>query len=155
MVLDAKSLVPVVNKRSSVYTVSLRNGEYYEWLPASEGYEDTIDLSFRDIQYLHTTSATFSRGYLYIDDIDARKRLGLEREEVKVNQVSRQEIEKALKGGIPQLKKMLDTVKEADNTALLREVFNIAKEIKVENVNKLQLISEATGIPMEVVIDTE
>jgi hypothetical protein len=155
MALDAKTLIPVLNKRSTTYTVSLRNGEYFEWLPATESYEDTIDLSFRDVQYLHTTSATFSRGYLFIDDLEARKRLGLEREEVKVNQISRQEIEKALKGSIPVLKKMLDTLKESENNSLLREVYSIAKEIKVENVNKLQMISDASGIPMEVLIDNE
>lgn len=155
MVLDAKSMILVVNKRSTTYTASLRNGEYYEWLPATDGYEDSIELSFRDIQYLHTQSATFTRGYLFIDDIEARKRLGLEKEEIKVNQISREEIEKALKGGLPALKKMLETVKEAENIALLREVVTIAKEIKIDNTNKLQLISEATGIPMEVLIDNE
>ena len=155
MALDSKTMIPVVNKRSTSYTVSLRNGEYFEWLPATEGYEDTIDLSFKDVQYLHTQSATFLRGYLYIDNDEARKRLGLEREDVKVNQISRADIEKSLKGSIPVLKKMLDTLKESENNALLREVYNIAKDIKVENVTKLQMISEASGIPMEVIIDNE
>jgi hypothetical protein len=155
MALDSKTLIPVLNKRSTVYTASLRNGEYFEWLPATESYEDTIELSFRDIQYLHTTSATFTRGYLYIDNDEARKRLGLEREEIKVNQISRAEIEKGLKGGIPLLKKMLETIKESENSALLREVVSIAKEIKVDNTTKLQLLAEASGIPMEVLIDME
>lgn len=155
MAIDSKTLIPVINKRSTTYTASLRNGEYYEWLPANEGYQDVVELSFRDIQYLHTTSATFKRGYLFVDDLEARKRLGLESEEVKPNLLSRDEIEKALKGSIPQLKKMLDSVKATENPALLREVYNIAKEIKVDNVNKLNMISEATGIPMEVMIDDD
>lgn len=155
MALDSKSMIPVINKRSTAYTVSLRNGEYYEWLPAKEGYEDIIDLTFRDIQYLHTTSSTFTRGFLFVDDEDARKRLGLEREDLKVNQISRDEIEKALKGNIPQLKKVLETLKESENSTLLREVVSIAKEIKVDNVTKLQLLADASGIPMEVLIDTD
>lgn len=155
MAIDAKTLIPVINKRSTTYTASLRNGEYYEWLPAKDEYEDVIELSFRDIQYLHTTSATFSRGYLFIDDLEARKRLGLEREEVKVNQISKMEIEKALKGNMQQLKKMLDTIKESENASLLREIYGIAKEIKIDNINKLQMIADATGVPMEVMIDSE
>lgn len=155
MVLDAKTLIAVVNKRSESYTVSLRNGEYFEWLPAKDGYEDMIELTFRDVQYLHTQSATFTRGHLYIDNDEARKRLGLEKAEIKVNQISAQDIEKALKGNLSQLKKMLEQIKNSENTTLLREVANIAKEIKIDNTNKLQLISEASGIPMEILIDIE
>lgn len=153
MTIDVKTLIPVVNKRSQGYSAVLRSGDYYEWLPSSDGYEDMIELPFRDVQYLHTTSATFKRGYLYIDDAEARKRLGLEKEEVKLNLVSREDIEKALKGNIAQLKKLLDTVKNSENIALSREVYTIAKEIKVDNITKLQLIAEATNIPMEVLID--
>lgn len=155
MALDNKTMISVVNKRSNPYTASLRNGEYYEWLPASDGWEDSVDLSFRDVQYLHTQSATFKEGYLFIDHEEARKRLGLEKPEAKVNQISKEDIEKALKGNIAQLKKMLESVANSGNTSLIREVVSVTKEIKVDNITKLQMISETTGVPVEVIIDQE
>lgn len=148
--LDNKTMVNVINKRKNPYTASIRNGEYYEWLPATDVYEDSIELPFRDVQYLHTASSTFKEGYLYIDNVEARKRLGLEKESLKVNQLSRQEIETALKGNMGQFKKTFGLIQ---NKSLLRDVVEIAKEIGIDNINKLQYLSDISGIPMEIIID--
>lgn len=151
MAIDNKTLIPVVNKRKNPYTATLRNGEYYEWLPATEGYEDVVDLEFKDVQYLHTTSSTFREGYLFIDNDEARKRLGLEKDEVKVNVLSREEIEDMLKAPMNKFKK-LGTI---TNKSLLQEVVEIAKEIGIDNVNKLQYLAEISGIPFEIIIDKD
>lgn len=148
--LENKTMINVINKRKNPYTASLRNGEYYEWLPATDVFEDSIELSFRDVQYLHTASSTFKDGYLFIDNVDARKRLGLEKESIKVNQLSRQDIEAALKGNMGQFKKTLGLIQ---NRALLRDVVEIAKEIGIDNVTKLQHLSDISGIPMEIILD--
>ena len=104
--LDNKTKISVVNKRGQEYTASLPNGEYYEWMPAVGGIEDSQELEFKHVQYLHMRSSTFKEGYLYIDHDEARKRLGLEKEEVKVATMSHEEIEKLLKGNLTQLKKL-------------------------------------------------
>lgn len=148
--LDNKSMISVVNKRKNPYTASIRNGEYYEWLPASDEFEDSIDLPFRDVQYLHTVSATFKEGYLFIDNDEARKRLGLEKESIKVNQLSRKDIESALKSNMGQFKKTFGLIQ---NKSLLRDVVEIAKEIGVDNTTKLQYLSDISGIPMEIILD--
>lgn len=156
MALDGKTMIPVYNKRSTAFVATLRNGEYYEWLPAKDGFEDMIELNFRDIQQIHATSVTFSRGYLFIDNEDARKQLGLEKSEVKANLVSRADIEKALKApNNTALKKILDNAKKAENPALLREIALVTRQLKVENTTKLQMVSEVTGSPMDVLIDNE
>lgn len=154
-VLNSKTMIPVVNKRSNEFTAVLRNGDIYEWMGATSNYEDTHELTFQDVQHIHARSTTFRDGYLFIDNVDARKRLGLEKEEIKINTISRADIEKALKGSIPVLKKMLENVKATENHALMREVATVTKEIKVDNTSKLQLISEYTGVPLEILIDQE
>lgn len=148
--LNNKTMIRVVNKRNSSYTVSLPNGEYYEWLPAQNGFEDSHELTFRDVQYLHTRSKTFSHGYLYIDNAEARKRLGLEKEEVANLTMSREEIEKCLKGNIAQLKK-LDKIKH--DREMVREVIDVAKELKIDNMTKLNYLSELSGIPVDIIFE--
>ncbi|MGG0308443.1 hypothetical protein ABEY43_06485 [Priestia megaterium] len=146
--LDNKTKISVVNKRGQDYTASLPNGEYYEWMPAVGGIEDSHDLEFKQVQYLHMRSSTFREGYLYIDNEEARKRLGLEKEEVKVATMSHDEIEKLLKGNLTQLKK-LENYK--DNSGFIREVVEVAKNLKVSNVNKLSYLSELSGVPVDVI----
>lgn len=151
-VITNNTVVKVVNKRNSSYTVTLPTGEYYEWLPAQFGVEAYHDIPFKDVQYLHVRSATFKRGFLYIDNQEARRRLGLEKEEVQTLTMSREEIEKLLKGNMAQIKK-LDKVK--DERALVQEVIDVAREIKLDNHSKLTYLSELSGIPVELIVPKE
>ncbi|MDC6267351.1 hypothetical protein [Lysinibacillus fusiformis] len=148
MALDNKSLVKIVNKRSTGYTVSLPSGEYYEWLPATNDIYDEQELEFKQVQILHMRSSTFKEGYLFIDNEEARKRLGLEKEEIKIFTMSREEIEKMLKGNLTSIKK-LDNYKE--NKSLISEVINVAKELGIDNHNKLNYLSELSGVPVEII----
>jgi hypothetical protein len=149
--LDSKTLIPVVNKRGKGYSASLRNGDYYEWLPSKDGFQDVIELEFKDVQQLHMNSVTFKEGFLYVDHEEARKRLGLEKEEVKANQLSHEDIIKALNGNMGQF----NTLLKVTNRQLLREVVEVAKKIKLTNVTKLQKLSEVSGIPMDLMLDQE
>lgn len=151
MALNNKSIVKIVNKRSTGYTVSLPSGEYYEWLPSSNGMYDEQELEFKTVQILHMRSSTFKDGYLFIDDEEARKRLGLEKDEIKVFTMSKEDIEKMLKGNLASLKK-LDNYK--DNKSLISEVINVAKELKIDNHNKLNYLSELSGVPIEIITET-
>ena len=150
MALNNKSLIKVINKRSTGYTVSLPSGEYYEWLPAVNDLYDEQELEFKNVQILHMRSSTFRDGYLVVDDEEARKRLGLEKEEIKVFTMSKDEIEKMLKGTMAAIKK-LDNYKE--NKSLISEVVNVAKELKLQNVNKLNYLSELSGVPVELLTE--
>lgn len=143
-------MVTVFNKRSTAYTVSTPNGDYFEWLPAREGFEDSHEMTVRDVQWLHTRSATFKKGYLYIEDADLRKRLGLETEKVKSYSLSREDIEKMLKGNMNQLKKLNEL---KDNKNLILEVVEVAKELNITNSNKIDFLSEISGIPYELIRD--
>lgn len=147
--LDGKTLIPVVNKLATRYGAVLRNGEMYEWLPATTGFEDVIEMPFRDVQVLHMTSATFRDGYLYIDHAEARKRLGLERDDLKANLVSREEIEEALQGSLDDMKKAFSGVK---TTNVLREIAQAAKDLNIDELSKLQYVSDITGIPVDVLL---
>lgn len=150
MTLNNKSIITVVNKRSTAYTVSLPSGEYFEWLPANDGFYDEQELDFKQIQVLHTRSSTFKDGYLFIDDEEARKRLGLEKEDIKVFTMSKEEIEKMLKGNLTTIKK-LDRYKS--NKSLINEVINVAKELGIDNHNKLNYLSELSGVPVEILTE--
>jgi hypothetical protein len=137
--LDSKTMIPLVNKRSNKYTASLPNGNYYEWLPCMEGIEDSIEVPFKDVQYLHMTSSTFREGHLFVDHEEARKRLRLENDDhVKALTMSREDIEKILKG----------------DKNMIREVLDVAKEIGVDNINKLNFLSELSGVPVDVIQGT-
>lgn len=150
MTLNNKSIINVVNKRSTGYTVSLPSGEYFEWLPAMNGLYDEQELDFKQVQLLHTRSSTFKEGYLFIDNDEARKRLGLEKEDVKVFTMSTEDIEKILKGNLTAIKK-LDKYK--DNKSLISEVINVAKELGIDNHNKLNYLSELSGVPIEIITE--
>lgn len=150
MTLNNKTLVKVVNKRSMPYTASFQDGEYYVWQPAQGDIYDEHELTFRDVQRLHMNSSTFREGYLYIDNEEVRKRLRLEKEEIQVATMSREEIEKLLKGNLNQLKK-LDDYKE--NTGLISEVIRVAKELGISNYNKLSYLSEVSGVPIEILTE--
>jgi hypothetical protein len=150
--LDSKTMIPLVNKRSNKYTASLPNGNYYEWLPCMEGIEDSIEVPFKDVQYLHMTSSTFREGHLFVDHEEARKRLRLENDDhVKALTMSREDIEKILKGNMNALKK-LEELKGDKN--MIREVLDVAKEIGVDNINKLNFLSELSGVPVDVIQGT-
>ncbi len=146
--LNHKSMIDVVNKRNSSYTLSLPNGDYYEWLPASNGFEDIRELSFRDIQYVHSTSSTFKKGYLYINNEDARKRLGLDIAKVKTLTMSRDEITKLLKGNMAQIKKLSEL---KDSREMMQEVIDVAKELRINNKTKLDYLSELSGVPVDLI----
>lgn len=150
--LNHKTMITLVNKRNQSYTVSLPSGEYYEWLPATSGVEDSQELTFRDVQYIHTRSSTFKQGFLYVDNADARKRLGLEKEEIKALTMSREEIEKLLKGNMTQFKK-LETLQ--GNRNMVSEIIDVAKELKIDNTSKVNLLSKWSGIPSELIIVSE
>lgn len=148
MAIDNKTMVTVVNKRSFPYTVSTPSGEYYEWLPAREDYEDSHELTFREVSWLHTQTSTFREGYLFIDNEEVRKRFGLESEKQKVLNLSRSEIETMLKGNMKALKKLEDV---KDNKSLILDVVEVAKELKITNATKLEYLSELSGIPFELI----
>lgn len=151
--LNNKTMVEVSNKRKTPYTAYIKHsGEYYAWLGATSGIEDMIEMNFRDLQWLHTNSSTFTKGYLYIENEEVRKRLGLESEEVKRLTMSREEIEANLKGNMSAIKKF-DAIK--DNKEMVREVIAVAREIKVNNASKLAYLSEISGIPQESLMPQE
>lgn len=151
MALDNKTKITVVNKRSTEYTMSFPNGEYMVWMPSLNGINDEHELEFKQVQWMHVNTATFRHGHLYIDNEDARKRLGLETEQVKAFTMSREDIEKHLRGNLTQLKK-LEQYKE--NKSLISEVIAVAKDLKIDNHNKLNYLSELSGVPVELLTES-
>lgn len=151
MALDNKSKINVINKRSTEYTASFPNGEYIVWMPSLNGMYDEQEIELKLVQWLHNNTGTFKNGHLFIDNEEARKRLGLETSEVKAFTMSREEIEKYLKGNLAQLKKLEDY---KDNKGLISEVINVAKELKIQNHTKLSYLSELSGVPVELLTES-
>lgn len=145
--------VVLINKRQQSYSATIpTTGNYYEWLPATEGFEDSQEVEMRDVQYMNGQTTTFREGYLYIEDETLRKRFGLEKETVKTSTMSTDEIVTLLGGNINKMKKVLDENKE--NKSFIREVVDIAKGMKLDSSQKLQYLSEISGTPVEVITES-
>lgn len=135
------------------YTVRFE-GKRYFWASAKGNIISKVAVPREVYDYLAMSTNCFKNGELIISrDISEELKEELEneiyeKEEHLANSLTREDVEKILKGTIPNLKSNLEKI-TAPSTKQF--VLDIAKELKITNVNKQKFIKEwyGTELPLE------
>lgn len=112
--------------------------------PYRNGRPGSLSVDVEEIYYVHSTSSTFSRKFLIIDDPEINKELGLEGRTVA--NYTEDEIRDLIKGNINKMKSVLENEKEKH---VIDRVINIAKDIDDLHLNKVKFLEEWSGIKFE------
>lgn len=145
--------------RKRDYTVNF-NGKRYYWASAKGTIVSKVSVPREVYDYLAMSTNCFKHGELIISKTispelkEELKEEIYEKEEQEANSLTRDDVEKLLKGNIKNMETELEKV-TSDSTK--RFVLDIAKEIKISNVNKQKFIKDwmGTELPLEDLFDIE
>lgn len=141
------------------YTV-WHDGKRYYWAGAKGHVISQVPVPREVYDYLAMSTGCLKNGELIISKKlapELQEELNdeiFEKEEQEANSLTRDDIEKLLKGTIPQLKAGLDKITSETTKQF---VLDVAKEIKLSNANKQKLIKDwlGTELPIEDLFEME
>lgn len=122
------------------------DGKRYQWAGAKNGIVGRKEVPIDVYDWLSMFTNCFKHGELIVNVADEEKDEILnsmnELEEYESNGLTREQIIESLSGNLNKMKKELGAVTSRSTISFIIEV---AKEIKVENMNKLKFLKELEG----------
>ena len=135
-------------------------GKRYFWAAAKGSIISKVPVPRATYDYLAMSTNCFKNGELLIGQVNSPELVEelkeeiFEKEEQEANSLTREEVEKMLKGSIPAMKEGLEKI-TSETTKVF--VMDIAKEIKINNATKQKALKEwfGTELPTEDLFETE
>ncbi|MBM7835740.1 hypothetical protein [Clostridium sardiniense] len=133
--------------RQNPYTVNYENKKY-EWLGARNGVPSVKKVPREVYDFIAMGTSALESGKLVLGKkiSDELKKDLLEEipdvEKYEKNALTKEEVEKMLKGNLKSLEKAFSEIEEA---ATKQFIYKVAKEIKIENANKQKMIKDLLG----------
>lgn len=139
--------------RKRDYTVRFE-GKRYFWAGAKGNIISKVSVPREVYDYLAMSTNCLTNGELIVSSTtskDLKEELDneiYEREKLEANSLTREEVEKILKGNMAYMKSSLEKVTSFSTKQF---VLDVAKEIKISNVNKQKFIKDwyGTELPLE------
>lgn len=133
--------------RPTSYTVNFEN-KRYEWLGSKNGVPSVKKIPREVYDFIAMGTSALESGKLVLSkkmtDELTEDLIGEipDVEEYKKNALTREEIEKMLKGNLKSLEKAFSEIKESSTKQF---IYKVAKEIKIENATKQKMIKDLLG----------
>lgn len=138
--------------RPTPYVVNFEN-KRYEWLGAKNGVPSSKKVSREVYDFIAMGSSTLESGKLVLSkkmDKEYTEELKEEIADVEKyvnNALTKEEIEKMLKGNLKTMEKAFS---EIEDFGTKQFIYKIAKELKIENANKQKMIKELIGSELSI-----
>lgn len=141
------------------YTV-WHDGKRYYWASAKGSIVSKVPVPRTTYDYLAMSTNCFKNGELIIAKMNAPELVEelkeeiYEKEEQEANSLTREEVEKILKGTIPAMKSELEKITSETTKTF---VLDVAKEIKINNATKQKFLKDwiGTELPLEDLFEME
>lgn len=133
--------------RPTSYTVNFEN-KRYEWLGAKNGKPSIKEIPREVYDFIAMGTSALESGKLVLGKkISEELKEDLiseipDVEKYEKNALTKEEVEKMLKGNLKSLEKAFSEIEENSTKQFIYEV---AKEIKIENANKQKMIKDLLG----------
>lgn len=139
--------------RKREYTVRFENKRYF-WAGAKGNIISKVYVPREVYDYLAMSTNCLKNGELIISSntpTELKEELDneiYEKDEQEANALTREDVEKILKGSLPNMKTALEKITSFSTKQF---ILDIAKEIKISNVNKQKFIKDwyGTELPLE------
>lgn len=138
--------------RPTPYTVNCENKKY-EWLGAKNGVPSTKRIPREVYDFIAMGTSALSSGKLILsnkmkeDQVEELKEEIINIEEYDKNALTKEDVEKMLKGNLNTVKKAL---KEVTEYSTKQFIYQVAKDMQLDNSNKQKMIKELLGSELSI-----
>lgn len=138
--------------RPTPYVVNFEN-KRYEWLGAKNGVPSSKKVSREVYDFIAMGSSALESGKLVLSKkmdkvyTEELKEEIADVEKYENNALTKEEIEKMLKGNLKAMEKAFS---EIEDFGTKQFIYKIAKELKIENVNKQKMIKDLIGSELSI-----
>lgn len=138
--------------RPTPYVVNFEN-KRYEWLGAKNGVPSTKKVPREVYDFIAMGSSALESGKLVLskkmtdDLVEELKEEIPDIEKYEVNALTKEEVEKILKGNLKSMEKVFS---EIEDFGTKQFIYKVAKEIKIENSNKQKMIKDLIGSELSI-----